>query len=105
MSNLADWTYESKYTILTASLELKERFRAAARAQQRGRRGGYHRDGDEKIEQMAALAWGVRAQEVCERADVLIEEGVPNEEVRDILLGSSLRVGTAPLRPTEEARE
>ena len=47
MSDLADWTYddESKYTILKASLELKERFRAAARAQQRGRRGGYHRDG------------------------------------------------------------
>ena len=44
-----------------------------------------HRDGDEKIEQMAALAWSIRAQEVCERADVLIEEGVPNEEVRDIL--------------------
>ncbi len=35
MSDLADWTYddESKYTILKASLELKERFRAAARAQ------------------------------------------------------------------------
>ena len=45
---------------------------------------------DEKIEQMAALAWSIRAQEVfCERADVLIEEGVPNEEVGDILLGSS----------------
>ncbi len=34
---------------------------------------------------MAALAWSVRAEEVCERADVLIEEGVPNEEVRNIL--------------------
>ncbi len=82
MSDPADWTYESKYTILKASLELKERFRAAARAQ-------VEEEGttatDEKIEQMAALAWSVRAEEVCERADVLIEEGVPNEEVRNTL--------------------
>ncbi len=84
MSDPADWTYdESKYTILKASLELKERFRAAARAQQVEEEGTTATD--EKIEQMAALAWSIRAQEVCERADVLIEEGVPNEEVRDIL--------------------
>ncbi len=51
MSDPADWTYESKYTILKASLELKERFRAAARAQ-------VEEEGttatDEKIEQIGS---------------------------------------------------
>ena len=66
----SNWTYESKYTILKASPAQRERFRAATM---------------EEVEEMAAFAWHIRAKKVCAKADLLIEEGVPDEEVRNIL--------------------
>ena len=39
---------------------------------------------EEELEEMAAFAWFIRAQEVCAKTDVLLEEGVPADEVRRI---------------------
>ncbi len=79
----ANWTYESTPTILKASPELRERFRVATRA--RFQEDGVENPPREEVEEMAAFAWRIRAEEVCAKADVLIEEGVSNEEVRNIL--------------------
>ena len=81
----ADWTYESKHTILKARPNLRERFREGTREQFRKDYGEDYVPSEEEVEQMAAFAWSIRAKEVCAKADVLIEEGVPNEEVRNIL--------------------
>jgi hypothetical protein len=80
-----DWEYESKYTILKASPELQERFRAATREKFPDDYGADYVPGENEVEELAAFAWHIRAKEVCAKADVLIEEGVPNEEVRNIL--------------------
>ncbi len=87
--NEADWTYESKYTILKASPAQRERFREAIRAKLEEE----HRApaSDEEVEEMAAFSWGLRAKELCDKADslyeicdkagLLYEEGVSVEEV------------------------
>ena len=79
----SNWTYESKYTILKASPAQRERFRAATRT--RFEEDGVDNRAMEEVEEMAAFAWHIRAKKVCAKADLLIEEGVPDEEVRNIL--------------------
>jgi hypothetical protein len=81
----AEWAYESKHTILKASPDLRERFREVTRDQFKKDYGEDYIPTDYEVEEMAAFAWMIRAKEVCAKADVLIEEGVPNEEVRNIL--------------------
>jgi hypothetical protein len=81
----ANWVYESEHTILKASPELQEQFREATRKQFKEDYGEEYVPDEEEVEEMASFAWLVRAQEVCAKADVLIEEGVPNEEVRNSL--------------------
>ncbi len=88
----ADWTYESKYTILKASPAQRERFREAMRAKLEEE--GDATASDRKLEEMAAFAWGIRAKELCDKADVLYEEGVSAEEVMRLV-----RVGPQP--PTD----
>ncbi|MDP8951319.1 MAG: hypothetical protein M3N18_03600 [Actinomycetota bacterium] len=77
----SDWTYESKHTILKASPDLRERFRAAMRAKLEDENNGAPA-GEDEVEQMAAFAWSLRAQEVCAKTDALLKEGVPAHEVR-----------------------
>ena len=81
----ANWIYESEHTILKAGPELQEQFREMTREQFKEDHGEGYVPDEEEVEEMAAFAWFIRAQEVCAKADVLIEEGVPNEEVRNIL--------------------
>ena len=77
------WRYESKHTIVKASPDLRERFRVTMREKINEEEGRV--PSEEEVEEMAALAWLIRAKGICERADVLIEEGVPDEEVRNLL--------------------
>ena len=70
-----DWTYEGKHTILKAPPELQELFREATRKQFKEDYGeGYVPDAVE-VEEMASFTWLVSAKEVCDKADLLIEEG------------------------------
>jgi hypothetical protein len=62
---------------------MREHFRAAMRAQLEGDYGVPATD--EEVEQMAAFAWHIRARELCAKADLLYEEGVPAEEVMRIV--------------------
>jgi hypothetical protein len=79
------WRYESEHTILRASPDLRERFREGVRAKLKEEHGEGYAPSEEEVEEMAAFAWHVRAKDVCAKADVLIEEGVPGEEVMRIL--------------------
>jgi hypothetical protein len=81
----ADWTYESKHTILRAGPELQESFRAATRAKFEEDYGSEYTPDETEVEEMTAFAWSMRAKEVCAKADLLIEEGVPDVEVKNIL--------------------
>ena len=52
----ADWTYESKHTILKAGPELREQFREATRKQFKEDYGEGYAPSEEEVEQMAAFA-------------------------------------------------
>ncbi len=77
-----NWRHESEHTILKAGPKLRERFRESVRKKLKEE---HDEAGEEEIEELAAFAWYIRAKEVCAKADLLIEEGVPDEELRNIL--------------------
>ncbi len=78
-----NWKHETKYTVLIATPETQESFRAAMREQLAEDYG--EPAPEEEVEEMAAFAWLIRAKELCAKADVLYEEGVSAEEVRRIV--------------------
>jgi hypothetical protein len=77
-----EWVFESKYLLVRASPELRERFREAAKTELRDRS---EEPTPEKVEELAANGWYQRAKELCERGDAMMEEGVPREEVMRLL--------------------
>jgi hypothetical protein len=82
--SVSDWIHEGERTILTAPPELRERFREDMREQMREEQGGHEPD-EAEVETIAAFAWHIRAKEVTEKADLLMEEGVPDSELKNIL--------------------